>query len=86
MTEPAARPGPVSPWPFVGMAGMACALFLYGASVLFAPWWVVALLIVVWLALLVVAAAWWSPRPTWVPGVAVVAVLLWVGAVVLVSR
>ena len=68
---------PVSPWPFVGMAGMACALFLYGASVLFVPWWAVALLVVAWLALFVVACAWWTLHPTWVPGVAVAAVALW---------
>ncbi|GAA1147907.1 hypothetical protein [Nocardioides aquiterrae] len=75
----------VSPWPFVGMAGMACAFFLYGASVLFAPWWVVVLLVLVWVALFVVARAWWTPRPRWVPGVAVVALLVWVGVVALLS-
>jgi hypothetical protein len=75
----------VSPWPFVGMAGMACAFFLYGASVLFAPWWVVVLLVLVWVALFVVACAWWTPRPRWVPGVAVVALLVWVGVVALLS-
>ena len=72
---------PVSPWPFVGMAGMACALFLYGASVLFLPWWAVALLVVAWLALFVVACAWWTLHPSWVPGVAVVAVALWFAVV-----
>lgn len=74
-TDP--RPAPVSPWPFVGMAGMACAFFLYGASVLFLPWWGVVLLGVVWVALFVVACAWWTLHPTWVPGVAVAAVVIW---------
>ncbi|WP_395659585.1 hypothetical protein [Nocardioides sp.] len=73
----------VSPWPFVGMAGMACALFLDLASLLLLPWWAVALLVVVWLALFVVACAWWSLHPRWVPAVAVLAVLVWVGAVAL---
>jgi len=73
----------VSPWPFVGMAGMACALFLYGASALFLPWWAVALLIVAWVALFVVACAWWTLHPTWVPGVAVAAVVLWAAFVAL---
>jgi hypothetical protein len=50
-----------SPWPFVGMAGMACVFFLYAASWLFAPWWGVVLLLVVWALLLVVACA--SCRP-----------------------
>lgn len=63
-TDPTGR---ASPWPFVGMAGMACAFFLYAASGLVAPWWAVALLLVVWVLLLVVACAWWTPRPRWVP-------------------
>lgn len=70
-----------SPWPFVGMAAMACVFFLYAASVLFAPWWVVALLMVAWLALFVVACAWWTPHPRWVPWVPAVATLVWVGVV-----
>jgi hypothetical protein len=67
----------VSPWPFVGMAGMACAFFLYAASGLLAPWWAVVVLLVVWLLLLFVATVWWSLHPTWVPWLAVFAVLLW---------
>ena len=74
-----------SPWPFVGMTGLACALFLYAASVLFAPWWVVTLLILAWLGLLLLAAAWWTPHPTRLPWVAVAAFVLWAGAVALVS-
>ena len=69
-----------SPWPFVGMAGMACAFFLYAASGLLAPWWAVVLLLLVWAALLGLAAAWWTPHPTWVPAVAVFAVVLWFAA------
>ncbi len=46
-----------------------------------APWWAVALLLVVWVLLLVVACAWWTPRPRWVPGVAVFAVVLWFAVV-----
>jgi hypothetical protein len=75
----------VSPWPFVGMAGMACAFFLYAASVLFAPWWSVLVLLLIWVALLVVACAWWSLHPRWVPGVAIVALLLWAGFVAVLS-
>jgi hypothetical protein len=63
------------------MAGMASAFFLYGASALVAPWWAVVLLLVVWAALLLVACAWWTPRPRWVPGVAVFAVVLWFAAI-----
>ncbi len=70
-------PNAVSPWPFVGMAGMASTFFLYAASGLLAPWWAVVLLMIVWLALLLVSCAWWSLHPTWVPFVPVVAAVLW---------
>jgi hypothetical protein len=76
---------PASPWPFVGMGGMACAFFLYAASLTFAPWWAVLLLMLVWAALLLVATAWWSLHPRWVPGVAVAALLVWVGFVFVVA-
>jgi hypothetical protein len=77
MTTDPVRPK-ASPWPFIGMAGMAYAFFLYAASVLFVPWWVVVLLLVVWAALMVVASAWWTPHPTWVPWVPALALVLWV--------
>lgn len=70
-----------SPWPFVGMAGMACAFFLYAASGVLAPWWGVMLLLAVWVLLLVVACAWWTPHPRRVPWVAVFAVVLWFAVV-----
>lgn len=63
------------------MAGMACAFFLYAASGLLAPWWGVVGLLLVWLLLLVIASAWWTPHPTWVPFVAVFALLFWFAAV-----
>ena len=75
------RPDAVSPWPFVGMAGMACAFFLYAASGLVAPAWAVVLLLLVWAMLLVVACAWWTPHPGRLPFVAVFAVVLWFAAV-----
>ena len=76
---------PASPWPFVGMAGMACVLFLDLASLLLLPWWAVVLLVLVWVALFVVACAWWSLHPRWVPGVAVIALATWVAVLGLVS-
>ena len=66
-----------SPWPFVGMAGMACVFFLYAASGLLAPWWAVVVLLVLWALLLFLATAWWSLHPTWVPWIPVFAVGLW---------
>jgi len=70
-----------SPWPFVGMAGMAAAFFLYAASGLVAPVWALTLLMFVWLALFVTACRWWTPHPTWVPLLPVAAVVFWFAAV-----
>ncbi|MEO6513001.1 MAG: hypothetical protein ABIO16_18530 [Nocardioides sp.] len=57
-----ARPK-ASPWPFVGMTGMAAAFFLYGASGLIVPVWALTALIFVWLLLFVQACRWWTPHP-----------------------
>ena len=52
-----------SPWPFVGMIGMAAAFFLYAASGLVAPVWALTVLMFVWLVLFVTACRWWTPHP-----------------------
>lgn len=70
----------VSPWPFVGMAGMAAVLFLYAASGLLAPAWAVVVLVAVWLAAFVVACRWWTRRPRWVPWLPVALTALWFAA------
>ncbi|MEQ4498611.1 hypothetical protein [Nocardioides kribbensis] len=70
--RPPRREDAASPWPFVGMAGMAAVFFLYAASGPVTPWWGQALLLAFWALLLLVAAAWWSLHPTWVPWVPVV--------------
>lgn len=59
---------------FIGMAGMAVALFMYLAAGSVLPWWGVALLVVVWLALFVQGCRWFMHRPIavfWLPFVAV---------------
>ena len=72
-----------SPWPFVGMAGMACAFFLYAASpVAGVPWWGTTLLLFLWLVLFVLGCGWWTRRPTWLLVLPVVAVALWFGVIV----
>ncbi|MBD8869923.1 hypothetical protein [Nocardioides donggukensis] len=70
-----------SPWPFVGMAGMAATFFLYAASGLVVPWWAVLLLMALWLVQFVAACRWWTPHPTRVAAVPVVATVLWFGLV-----
>jgi len=65
-----------SPWPFIGMAGMAAAFFLYAASGLVAPWWGLTILLFVWLVLFVTACRWWTPHPKRMLLLPVVAVVL----------
>lgn len=71
------NPRAVSPWPFVGMVGMACALFLYAFSGLLAPWYAVVALLAVWLGLFVLALRWWTRHPRRVPLLALAAIGLW---------
>ena len=66
-----------SPWPFVGMSGMACAFFLYAASGLVAPWWGVTILMILWLVMFVVGCTWWTPHPKRLLFLPVIAVALW---------
>ena len=75
--RPRANPNATSPWPFVGMCGMAAAFFLYAASGLVAPWWAVVLLMLVWVGFFVVACRWWTPYPTRVAFVPLVAAVVW---------
>jgi hypothetical protein len=69
-----------SPGPFVAMGAMACLFFLYGASVLFLPWWGVVLLYACWLVLFAVATRWFIPRPRGVLALPAVGLLAWVVA------
>jgi hypothetical protein len=64
------------------MAGLACVLFLDVAAVLLLPWWAVTLLVLTWIPLLVLACLWWTPHPSRVPWVAMVAALLWVAVAI----
>lgn len=76
MSQPVRR-DVASPWPFVGMGTLACALFLYGASVLAAPWWAVGVLAAVWLVLFVTACRWFTPYPKRVAFLGAFAVVFW---------
>jgi hypothetical protein len=67
----------VSPWPFVGMAGLAAAFFLYAVSGVVAPGWALTVLMFVWLVLFVTACRWWTPYPGRLPLLAVGAVAFW---------
>lgn len=85
MTELPPPPKPLakaSPWPFVGMIGMACVAFLIGASVLATPWFVVVGLSLLWAVALFVALVWWSLHPTWLPWLPVGLTVVWIGTVV----
>jgi hypothetical protein len=76
-----AAPG-ADPWPWIGMAAMAAVLFLYGASVLVAPWWAVALLVLLWLVLFAQCCRWWASHPRRLPWVAAVAAVVWFATLV----
>jgi hypothetical protein len=76
----------VSPWGFVGLAGMACVLFLDLGTANIAPWWVTTLLVLLWLVLLAMAVRWFAPRPRWVPWLPLVAFAVWLPTIVLGAR
>ena len=71
------RRSDVSPWPFVGLVGLAACFFLYAASGPFTPWWAQTLLLLLWLVTTVRAVGWWSKRPTWVAWAPVVCLVVW---------
>jgi hypothetical protein len=73
----------VSPWGFVGMAGMACVLFLDFGTAGIAPWWVTLLFVLLWLVLLVVGASLFVPHPRWVPVLPVIAFLVWLPTILI---
>ena len=75
---------PLSPWPFAGLVGLACAAFLIGATPIAvgAPWWAIVLLVLVWLAALVLAIAWFTTRPRTVALLPAVVVFVWLATVV----
>ncbi|MBU2074133.1 MAG: hypothetical protein KKE65_08285 [Actinobacteria bacterium] len=71
------RRSDVSPWPFVGLVGLAACFFLYAASGPFTPWWAQTLLLLLWLVATVRAVGWWSERPTWVAWAPVACLVVW---------
>ena len=67
----------ISPRAFLGLVLMACSFFLYAASGLVAPWWAVGVLLLVWAAQLVLCLSWFVRRPSWVPWVGAVSIVVW---------
>lgn len=74
---------PLSPWPFVGLVGLACVAFLIGATpvAVGAPWWAITLLALLWLAALVLAISWFTTRPKAVALLPAVVALAWLATV-----
>jgi hypothetical protein len=64
------------------MIGLVCVLFVDVASIVVVDWWVVVLLVVAWAAVFLVGLAWWTPHPSRLPWLAVLAFLLWVLVVI----
>jgi hypothetical protein len=71
----------ISPWGFVGVAGMVAMFFPYAASGLVAPYWAVGVLLVVWLVLMVVTCGWFMSHPRRTLVMPVVALVVWFGAI-----
>jgi len=71
----------ISPWGFVGVAGMVAMFFPYAASGLVAPYWAVGVLLVVWLVLTVVTCRWFMPHPRRTLVMPVVAFAVWIGTI-----
>jgi hypothetical protein len=71
----------VSPWGFVGVAGMVAMFFPYAASGLVAPYWAVGVLLVLWLAMFVVTCRWFMPYPKRTLVMPVVAFAVWIGLI-----
>ncbi|MGH3317735.1 MAG: hypothetical protein ACRDO0_16470 [Nocardioidaceae bacterium] len=67
--------------PWIGMAGLVCVLWLYGASALVAPLWGVAVLVALWLVQFVLACRWFSRRPYAVLAMPVVALVVWLAVI-----
>ena len=64
--------------PFIGMAGIAVALFLYGYAAIALPSWLHSLAMpLVWLVLFVLGTRWFTRRPYWMLALPVVAILVW---------
>ena len=71
--------------PFIGVGGLAVALFLYGYSAIAAPSIVNSVLLpLFWLALFVVASVWFTRHPVRVIWLPVIAVVVWFAAMLLV--
>jgi hypothetical protein len=67
--------------PWIGMAGLVCVLWLYGASALVAPLWAVAVLVALWLVQFVLACRWFGRRPYAVLAMPVVALVVWLAVI-----
>ena len=63
---------------FIGLGGLAVAVFLYGYSAIALPSWLHSLLMpVLWLVLFLLACAWFTPHPRRLPVLAAIAVVGW---------
>ena len=71
----------ISPWGFVGLAGIVAMFFPYAASGLVAPPWAVGVLLAIWVVMLVVTCRWFMPHPKRTLVMPVVAFVVWIAAI-----
>ncbi len=70
--------------PFIGIGGLAVAAFLYGYSAIALPSLLTrALLPLCWIVLFVLACAWFSKHPYRVMSLPVLAIAVWLAAMLL---
>ncbi|MDQ4006864.1 MAG: hypothetical protein M3211_02055 [Actinomycetota bacterium] len=67
--------------PWIGVAGLVCMLWLYGASGLVAPGWAVVVLVLLWVVQFVLAIRWFNRRPYVVLAMPLVAAAIWFAAI-----
>jgi hypothetical protein len=73
--------------PFIGVGGLAVALFLYGYSAIALPSITNSLLLpLFWLVLFVIATRWFTTHPVRVVWLPVVAIAAWFAVMLLVPR
>ncbi|MGH3366449.1 MAG: hypothetical protein ACRDOY_04540 [Nocardioidaceae bacterium] len=62
---------------WIGLSGMFCVLWVYGASGLVGPNWLPVAFVAVWVVLFVLACRWFRTRPYVVLALPVGALVLW---------
>lgn len=72
--------------PWIGWGGLACLLWVCGASVLFVPGWAVLGMLLVWVCCALLVLGWSRTRPARTAYVPLAGLLVWFVLAVLTAR